>query len=106
MSDENHIPDRLEIYINEQRADLELFRLIIQMCLVQVLDTFPEGRGPDYLNDFESEIASALKTSPTQSTTEEARFHELMLMRAESFFLTIRKKKGYPIRVGDNRNQN
>jgi hypothetical protein len=29
------VPDRLEIYLNEQRADLELFRLMIQICFVQ-----------------------------------------------------------------------
>lgn len=99
---EEHIPDRLEVYINEQRADLELFRLIVQICLVQLLDTFPPGRGPDYLNDFESEIVGALKTTPTHPGAEETRFRELMLFRSESFFLAIRKKKGYPIRSDAN----
>jgi hypothetical protein len=104
MSD---VPERLEIYINEQRADLELFRLIIQICLVQFLDAIPQGRGPDYLNDFENEIVNTLKTSSTSPSTEEARFRELMLIRAESFFLGIRKKKGYPARsTGGNPKQN
>jgi hypothetical protein len=93
---EEHIPDRLEIYINEQRADLELFRLIVQICLVQFLDAIPQGGGQAYITDFENEIVNTLKTSSTQSSTEENRFRELMIMRAESFFSGIRKKKGYP----------
>jgi hypothetical protein len=87
-------PDRLEIYINEQRADLELFRMIIQICLIQLLDTFPPGAAPAYLNDFENEIVTTLQTHSTQS--KEPRFLELMAMRTESFFQAIRAKKGYP----------
>jgi hypothetical protein len=89
-------PDRLEIYINEQRADLELFRLIIQICLIQLLDTFPPGAAPAYLNDFENEIVTTLQTHSMRS--QEPRFLELMKARAESFFHMIRAKKGYPAR--------
>jgi hypothetical protein len=101
MTDE-HITNRLEIYINEQRADLELLRLITQICLVQFLDTIPHGRDLDYLNDFENEIVSTLKTSYMHPNTNESRFCELMLIRAEKFFLAIRKSRGYPARnMGD-----
>lgn len=104
---EKHIPDELEIYLNEQRADLELFRLIVQICLIQLLDAIPQNGGQAYLNDFENEIVTTLRTSAKTSDIEEARFREMMLIRAQSFFLAIRKKKGYPIQnTGENSKQN
>ena len=104
MSDD-HIPDRLEIYINEQRADLELFRLIVQMCFVQFLDGIPSGGGPTYLTDFENDIVKTLKTTPFDP--ELARMREMMLARTERFFLSIRKAKGYPIQnTGDAQKRN
>jgi hypothetical protein len=89
------MPDRLEIYINEQRADLELFRMIIQICLIQFLDGLPQGGGPAFVDGFENEIVSTLKTR--SFGPELVRMREMMVARAENFFLAIRRAKGYPI---------
>ncbi len=103
MSDD--APNQLEIYINEQRADLELFRMIIQICLIQFLDAIPQGRGPAYLDDFEKEIVGTLRTS--SFAPELARMREMMIARAERFFLAIRKAKGYPTtNMADDRTTN
>jgi hypothetical protein len=103
MSDD--APDRLEIYINEQRADLELFRMIIQICLIQFLDTLPRGRGPAYLADFDNEIVNTLRTS--SFAPELVRMREMIIARAERFFLSIRKAKGYSMQnTGDDPTRN
>jgi len=101
----NDAPDQMEIYINEQRADLELFRMIIQVCLIQLLDAIPQGKGHDYLDDFEKEIVGTLKTS--SFVPELARMREMMIARAEQFFLSIRKANGYPMKnMGDDHTTN
>jgi hypothetical protein len=101
----DHVPDRMEIFINEQRADLELFRLLLQMCFAQFLDGLPTGRGPAYLTAFENDVVQTLKTAPLDE--EFQRMKEMMIARTEKFFLAIRKAKGYPIQnMGEGQKRN
>jgi hypothetical protein len=97
---EEHIPDRLEVYLNEQRADLELFRLLMQMWLIQMLNGLPPAMGPIALAEMENGVVEVLQTRPNQPDPENnfERMREMMLVRAEAFFQGIRRNKGYPMR--------
>ena len=96
---EKHSSDSLDVYLNEQRADLEFFRLILQIWMSRMLDMLPQG--PEALAAMEHEIDKILET-PIEGSPEELmsanRFRQLLQTRADDFFQGMRATKGYPPR--------
>ncbi len=86
-------PSRDEIAFNEQRADLEVFRVILQVVLCRLFDNIEQGQA--MLDDLENETTGAIHHA-------DERMRQMMLVRSESFFQSLRDAGGYPPREGRN----
>ena len=77
--------DNMELFQNEQRADLTVFRVTFQTLLLQLLATRPEA-----LVDLRTKALTALSNLAIEPTPEgNNRVRDLTMMRGEEFFREI-----------------
>jgi hypothetical protein len=88
-------PSGTEVYLNEQRADLECFRAILLVFFARMLDT-SEASGA-VLDDMERAVELAVDTSMSQGHD---RMRQMILFRSAQFFQSLRDAKGLPPKAG------
>jgi hypothetical protein len=83
------MPDPLEIFINEQRADLAVFRITLTMFILRLVGQHPptaEGR----LLDLKKLVLDAIgRIKPDPGDQGEERMKQMTAMRAEKFFVEL-----------------
>jgi hypothetical protein len=79
--------DSLEVFINEQRADIELHRILLTMFLARIIGSNPVG-AEERLQDLKNQtMAVVAKVAPT--SPGEARMGDLLKDRAEKFLTEL-----------------
>jgi hypothetical protein len=83
VSRENRMTDSLEVFINEQRADIELHRILLMMFFARIIGANPVG-AEERLQDLKTStmgvVAKAAALSP-----EDTRMPDMLKDRAEKF---------------------
>jgi hypothetical protein len=75
--------DSLEVFINEQRADVELNRIMLTMFLARVIGANPVG-AEERLQDLKrTTMAVVAKAAP--ESPDDSRMRDLLKNRAEKF---------------------
>ena len=83
------MPDPLEIYINEQRADLAVFRIILSGFLIRLFAATPQ-RTEERLQDLKNTTMDAIgRIEPDPANPGTERMKQMTAMRAEKFFLEL-----------------
>ena|SRR6478752_4395846 len=80
-------PDSLEVFINEQRADIELHRILLTMFFARIIGANPVGaeeRMQDLKKSTMGVVAKAAQLSP-----DDLRFANLLKDRAEKFLTEL-----------------
>lgn len=86
MSEDTELWQRLELLLNEQRADLAFMRLLLQKFLLR-LAASPPSLAEERLRELRNDLMATLeRPSRTPRDPGENRFHELTRSRAEAFF--------------------
>ncbi len=83
------MPDSFEIFINEHRADLACFRIILMTFLVRILAANP-ATAQERLQDLKSTVLGAvgrIEVDPQQEGSE--RMKQMIAMRTEKFLLEL-----------------
>lgn len=80
-------PDSLEVFINEQRADIELQRILMTMFLARVIGANPVG-AEERLQDLKRRTM-AVVAKAAQLPQADMRFANLLKDRAEKFLLEL-----------------
>jgi hypothetical protein len=83
------MPDPVEIFVNEQRADLAVFRVTLSMFLLHLVGADPPT-AKERLQGLKRSVMGAIgrtKTDPSMPGDE--RMKQMTAMRAEKFFLEL-----------------
>lgn len=75
-------PDSLEVFINEQRADIELHRILLTMYFARVIGGNPDG-AEERMQDLKSSTMGVVQRFVRQSP--DSRFADLLQSRSEKF---------------------
>ena len=80
------LQDQLELYINEQAADLAVFRVTLQTFLLQLSATRP--RPDELIQDIHRRVVDALNrtNAGADNALSQEKAKQLTLMRADLFF--------------------
>ena len=90
----------MEVYLNEQRADLEVLRMTVQLLLMQFLRKTERNAAAKMVEEMETTMMQALTSTPATGPDVE-RMRQLTKMRAQAFFQRLRKSMGYSARPTD-----
>lgn len=95
------MPDPLEIFINEQRADLAFFRIVLHVFFARLIAA-DSARAEERLQEVKStvmDVVGRMQVEPADQGTD--RMKQMVSMRAEKFladmeqlFLEARHKTG------------
>jgi hypothetical protein len=78
-------PSSIEVYINEQRADLKVLRMTVQMLVTRLLSNTEPDAAASTVDEMEVQMLRALTTTPATDPRIQ-RMRQLTTMRAEDFF--------------------
>jgi hypothetical protein len=95
MSEADERSNSMEVYLNEQRADLEVLRMTVQILLMQLLRNTERNAATAMVEEMEAMMMHALTSTPATATDVE-RMKQLTKMRGEAFFQRLRRSMGYP----------
>jgi hypothetical protein len=85
----NVVPDSLEIFINEQRADLTVLRLTLSMFILHLAGVDPPT-ARERLQELKNSVIGAIASIETNPTIPgDERMKQMTSMRAERFFLEL-----------------
>ncbi len=84
----------LEIYLNEQRSDLAVLQMLVQILLTRMLGTLPLRAKLEAVEEMEGIMETVLSKSTTNPDAERNR--QMTIARAEKFFVGLRKGNGLP----------
>lgn len=83
------MPDSLEIFINEQRADLTVLRLTLSMFILHLAGVDPPT-ARERLQELKSSVIGAIASIQTNPAIPgDERMKQMTSMRAERFFLEL-----------------
>jgi hypothetical protein len=81
--------DSFEIFINEQRADIAFFRIMLTVLLVRLIGATP-ALAEERLRDIKTTVTDAIgrmQANPAESG--EIRWKHLVAMRGDKFFVEL-----------------
>jgi hypothetical protein len=81
--------DQFEIFLNEQRADLAVFRITLTMFILRLVGQHPPSAEAN-LQGLKTSVLDAIghiETTPADQGSE--RMKQMIAMRAENFFLEL-----------------
>jgi hypothetical protein len=79
------VPDSFEVFINEQRADIAFFRIMLTIFLVRVIAANP-AMAEERLQDLKTTVLAAIGRIPADpADTGEFRMKHMVTMRGEKF---------------------
>jgi hypothetical protein len=81
--------DKLEIFINEQRADLTVFRIILTGFLIRLVAASPAHAEERLLELKNATMGTIGRIQPDPGDQGTERMKQLTAMRAEKFFLEL-----------------
>jgi hypothetical protein len=81
------MPDSLEVFINEQRADIELHRILLTMFFARIIGANPAG-AEERLQDLKSSTMGVVLKA-AQSSPDDTRMSDLLKIRAEKFLTEL-----------------
>jgi hypothetical protein len=90
----------MEVYLNEQRADLEVLRMTVQILLMQLLRNTERNAAAAMVEEMEAMMMHALTSTPATAPDVD-RMKQLAQMRAQAFFQKLRRGMSYPERHTD-----
>lgn len=79
-------PDSLEVFINEQRADIELHRILLMMFFARVIGGNPVG-AEERMQELKSSTMGVVQRFVQQSP--DSRFADLLQSRSEKFLTEL-----------------
>lgn len=79
-------PDSLEVFINEQRADIELHRILLMMFFARVIGANPVG-AEERMQELKSSTMGVVTRFVQQSP--DSRFADLLQDRSEKFLTEL-----------------
>ncbi len=86
MSEDTELLNRLELFLNEQRADIAFMRLLLKKFLLRIVAANPVG-AEERLQELKIDMMAMLdREPPVPQALDENRFHELTKARAIEFF--------------------
>ena len=83
------MPDSFEIFLNENTADLQVFRILLTVLLLRLVGTHPPT-AKARLQDLKSSVLGAvnrIETDPKVPGSE--RIKQITSLRAEKFFVEL-----------------
>jgi hypothetical protein len=89
-------PSQIEIYLNEQRCDLAVLQMLVQILLTRTLHMLPAPARLTLVEEMEGVMDKALDNPAT--TPDAERTKQMTILRAEKFFAGLRKGNGLPAR--------
>jgi hypothetical protein len=100
------MPDSFEIFINEHRADLACFRIILQTFLVRILVANP-ATAEERLQDLKSTVMGAVERIQDEPGDQGSqRMRHMTAMRAEKFLLELEEVISEAQRIWEQRGKN
>jgi hypothetical protein len=86
--------DPIEVFLNEQRADLQVFRVTLTVFLIRLLGTNP-ATAEARLSDLKGAVLGALSRTEVDPSEElEDRMKQMTIMRGEKFFVELEELIG------------
>src|SRR5258705_8946159 len=86
-NDDSKLLGRLELYLNEQRADVAFMRLLLKKFLLRIVTGPNPALAEERLRDLKNDAMATLdRPPPVPRGPDENRFHELTKFRTEEFF--------------------
>lgn len=86
------MPDSLEVFINEQRADVAFFRIMLTVFLMRTIGQLPLEAQETALRGLQGQVMHAVGNLQKASESQgEDRFSQLLSVRAEKFFAELRQ---------------
>ncbi len=87
---------RIEIFLNEQRADLNFFKVIVQCFLLNTMQNSPHAAA--LVADLKAQVLRALAYTEISGEDVQGseRLKQLTILRAEGFFLELEEALGIP----------
>lgn len=84
----------IEIFLNEQRADLTVFRVIVQCFLLNTVQNSPHAA--ELLSEMKTQVLGSLAQTKISGEDAEGseRLKQLTMLRAEDFFLELEEALG------------
>lgn len=80
------MPDSLEVFINEQRAEVAFVKIIMQVVMVRLIASDP-ATAEERLLDLKTTVMAAVNRMPANPSDQgEVRWKHLVAMRGEQFF--------------------
>jgi hypothetical protein len=98
MSGTEDPPSSVEVFLNEQRADLQVLQMTVQILLMRLLGSTPPSAAAGMVDEMEDLMMHAMRTTPA-SAPDAQRMQQLTTMRAQDFFQRVGKGMGYPPRT-------
>jgi hypothetical protein len=86
--------DPIEVFLNEQRADLQVFRVTLTVFIIRLLGANP-ATAEERLSDLKGAVLGALnRIEADPSEHLEERMKQMTIMRGEKFFLELEELIG------------
>lgn len=83
------MPDQMEIFINEQRADIAFFRILLTIFMLRVIAANPDG-AEERLQSLKKSAMDAIGRMPAdQAKAGEVRWKGMVEMRGSKFFAEL-----------------
>jgi hypothetical protein len=79
------VPDSFEVFVNEQRADIAFFRIMLTIFLVRVIAANP-ATAEERLQDLKTTVLAAIdRMQADPADAGEVRWKHMVMMRGEKF---------------------
>jgi hypothetical protein len=107
MSDDSQLLQRLEVYLNEQRADVEMMRTILKKFFLRIVTTGSPDGAEQRLQDLKTDTMASLKARPKGPVDQgDERMRTLVADRGQAFFRELEEVLSEARKVASGRGMN